>query len=89
MPLETLRKTDLGFCVVVTRIVDNPEQWSWTILRRDPPLGAKIVETGYPSQGAALSAGRLALGKLLGKLSVEETNGLGRAEVGLFIRPAP
>lgn len=60
-----LGKGNQGFYVVVTRIADNPAQWSWTIMRRNPPMGARIVETGFASYGAALSAGRVALEEFL------------------------
>jgi hypothetical protein len=69
MPLSNGNR---GYYVVVTRIEDDPEQWVWTILRRSPPIGAKIVETGFASYGAAMSAGRVALKEFLEKLSIEE-----------------
>ena len=52
----------------VARIGDDPEQWNWTIVG---PNGVKMVETGFTSCRAALSAGRLALEKLLGRGSGE------------------
>ena len=67
-------KENQGFYVVVTRINDEPERWSWTIVRRNPPIGAKIVETGFTSYTAAMSAGRVALKDFLDRLSLEETN---------------
>lgn len=57
-----------GFRVIVTRINDNPEQWSWMIVRSD---GVKMVETGFTSCRAARSAGRIALEESLDRLSLK------------------
>lgn len=70
----SLSRENRGFLVVVNRINDNPEDWGWTIVRRNPPIGAKIVETGFGSYSAASSAGRVALKEFLERLSVEEKN---------------
>ena len=63
-----------GFYVVVTKINDDPEQWGWTIKRRNPPIGVRLEERGFPSHRAAASAGRVALEEFLDSLSFEETN---------------
>lgn len=57
-----------GYRVIVGRVDDNPEQWSWTVVR---PNGVKMVETGFTSCRAAASAGRIALEKCLDKLSLK------------------
>ena len=63
-----------GFYVVVTKINENPEQWGWTIKRKNPPIGVKLEERGLPSHRAAVLAGRVALIDFLDSLSLEETN---------------
>jgi hypothetical protein len=59
-----------GLRVVVARISDIPEQWSWTIAW---PNGVKVVETGFTFWGAAMLAGRIALQEFLDRLSLNRT----------------
>jgi hypothetical protein len=68
----SLSQTNRGFRVLVARINNAPEQWSWTIVR---PNGVKMVETGFGSRRAAMSAGRLALEEFLEKRTLMEANG--------------
>ena len=58
--------------VVISRRGQQPERWSWEILRKSKPLGIKMTGDGYQSDTAAQFAGKQALAEFLAELSKEE-----------------
>lgn len=58
--------------VITSRQGENPERWSWELLRKSKPLGIKMSGDGYQSNSAAQFAGKLALADFLSELSEEE-----------------
>jgi hypothetical protein len=60
------------YYVVTSRRGQQPERWSWEILRKSKPLGVKMTGDGYPSDTAAQFAGKQALAEFLDELSKEE-----------------
>ena len=73
------RRCYFGFMVtkpdyyIVTFETDpRPFSWRWEIRRHSQPMGVKLGAGGYPSQGAAESAGERALKEFLVELSKEE-----------------
>jgi hypothetical protein len=49
--------------VVTTELASNA--WEWEILRNDRPLGARLREGSFKSQGTAMAAGTVALNEFL------------------------
>jgi flavin reductase (DIM6/NTAB) family NADH-FMN oxidoreductase RutF len=60
------------YYVVTARRGQQPERWSWEILRKSNPLGIKMTGEGYHSDAAAQIAGKQALAEFLTDLSKEE-----------------
>ena len=60
------------YYVVTSRRGQQPERWSWEILRKSKPLGIKMIGDGYQSDMAAQFAGKQALAEFLAELSKEE-----------------
>jgi flavin reductase (DIM6/NTAB) family NADH-FMN oxidoreductase RutF len=60
------------YYVVTSRRAQQPERWSWEILRKSKPLGIKMTGDGYQSDIAAQFAGKQALAEFLAELSKEE-----------------
>ena len=60
------------YYVVTSRRGQNPDRWSWEILRKSKPLGIKMTGDGYQSDIAAQFAGKQALAEFLAELSNEE-----------------
>jgi hypothetical protein len=60
------------YYVTTSRHGQQPERWSWEILRKTKPLGIKMSGDGYQSDTAAQFAGRQALADFLSDLSKEE-----------------
>jgi len=60
------------YYVVTSRRGQQPERWSWEILRKSKPLGIKMTGDGYQSDMAAQFAGKEALAEFLAELSKEE-----------------
>jgi hypothetical protein len=60
------------YYVITSRRGQQPERWSWDILRKSKPLGIKMTGDGYQSDTAAQFAGRQALVEFLAELSKEE-----------------
>jgi hypothetical protein len=58
--------------VVISKRGENPDRWSWEILRRSKPLGVKLMAHGFQSDSAAQIAGKRALDEFLFALSKEE-----------------
>jgi hypothetical protein len=58
--------------VVISRRREQPERWSWEIVRKSKPLGVRLTADGFQSEGAAQFAGRRALEDFLIQLSNEE-----------------
>jgi hypothetical protein len=58
--------------VVTSRRGQQPERWSWEILRKSTPLGIKMTGDGYQSDTAAQFAGKQALAEFLAELLKEE-----------------
>ena len=55
--------------VVISRRREQPERWSWEIVRKSKPLGVRLTADGFQ---AAQFAGRRALEDFLIQLSKEE-----------------
>jgi hypothetical protein len=65
--------TDLNdYYVITSRRGEQPECWSWEILRKSKPLGIKMADDGYQSDQAAQFAGKRALTNFLLDLTQEE-----------------
>ena len=60
------------YYVVTSRRGQQPERWSWEILRKSNPLGIKMTGDGYQSDTAAKFAGKRVLAEFLAELSREE-----------------
>jgi hypothetical protein len=60
------------YYVVASRRGQQPERWSWEILRKSKPLGIKMTGDGFQSDSAAQFAGKQALAEFLAELSIEE-----------------
>jgi len=60
------------YYVITSRRGQQPERWSWEILRKSKPLGIKMTADGYQSDTAARFAGNQALAEFLTDLSKEE-----------------
>ena len=60
------------YYVTTSRHGQQPERWSWEMLRRSKPLGIKMTADGYQSDTAAQFAGSQALAEFLAELSKEE-----------------
>ena len=60
------------YYVVTSRRCQQPERWSWEILRKSKPLGIKMTGDGFQSDTAAQFAGKQALAEFLADLSKEE-----------------
>ena len=60
------------YYVATSRRGQQPERWSWEILRKSTPLGIKMTGEGYQSDAAAQIAGKQALAEFLTDLSKEE-----------------
>jgi hypothetical protein len=60
------------YYVSTSRRSQNPDRWSWEILRKSKPLGIKITADGFQSDAAAQFAGKQALTEFLADLSKEE-----------------
>ena len=60
------------YYVVTSRRGQQPERWSWEILRKSRPLGIKMTGDGYQSEVAAQFAGKQALAEFLADLLKEE-----------------
>ncbi|MGB6394539.1 MAG: DUF3622 domain-containing protein [Bradyrhizobium sp.] len=60
------------YYVVTSRRGQQPERWSWEILRKSKPLGIKMTGDGFQSEMAAQFAGKNALAEFLADLSKEE-----------------
>ena len=60
------------YYVVTSRRGQQPERWSWEILRKSKPLGIKMTGEGFQSEMAAQFAGKNALAEFLADLSKEE-----------------
>jgi hypothetical protein len=60
------------YYVVTSRRGQQPERWSWEILRKSKPLGIKMTGDGYQSDTAAQFAAKQALAEFLAELSKEE-----------------
>jgi hypothetical protein len=60
------------YYVITSRRGQQPERWSWEILRKSKPLGIKMARDGYQSEMAAQFAGKNALAEFLADLSKEE-----------------
>ena len=60
------------YYVVTSRRGQNPDRWSWEILRKSIPLGIKMTGDGFQSDTAAQFAGKQALAEFLTELSKEE-----------------
>ncbi len=60
------------YYVVTSRRGQNPDRWSWEILRKSKPLGIKMTGDGFQSDTAAQFAGKQALAEFLADLSKEE-----------------
>jgi hypothetical protein len=60
------------YYVVTARRGQQPERWSWEILRKSTPLGIKMTGDGYQSDTAAQSGGKQALAEFLADLLKEE-----------------
>jgi hypothetical protein len=60
------------YYVVTSQSSQNPERWSWEILRKSVPLGIKMTGDGLQSNTAAQFAGAQALADFLSELSNEE-----------------
>src|SRR5882757_4232351 len=78
-PRSTWIKRDCGgskmvdssndYNVVISRRHEQPERWSWEIVRKSKPLGVRLTADGFQSEGAAQFAGRRALEDVLIQLS--------------------
>ena len=60
------------YSVITSRRSQQPERWSWEILRKSKPLGIKMTGDGFQSEMAAQFAGKNALAEFLADLSKEE-----------------
>jgi hypothetical protein len=60
------------YYVITSRLSQQPERWSWEILRKSKPLGIKMTGDGFQSDTAAQFAGKQALAEFLADLSKEE-----------------
>ena len=60
------------YYVVTSRRGQQPERWSWEILRKSTPLGIKMTGEGYQSDATAQFAGKQALAEFLADLLKEE-----------------
>jgi Protein of unknown function (DUF3622) len=60
------------YFVITYRRGENPDLWSWEILRKSKPLGIKMTGEGFHSETAAKSAGKQALQDFLSDLAKEE-----------------
>jgi hypothetical protein len=60
------------YYVVTSRHGEYPDRWSWEIRRKSKPLGVKMTEDGFQSDGAAQFAGKQALADFLSDLAKEE-----------------
>jgi hypothetical protein len=60
------------YYVVISRRREQPERWSWEIVRKSKPLGVRLTADGFQSETAAQFAGRRALEDFLIQLSKEE-----------------
>jgi hypothetical protein len=60
------------YYVSTSRRSQNPDRWSWEILRKSKPLGIKMTADGFQSDAAAQFAGKQALAEFLADLSKEE-----------------
>jgi hypothetical protein len=60
------------YYVITSRRGQQPERWSWEILRKSKPLGIKMTGDGFQSEMAAQFAGKNALAEFLADLSKEE-----------------
>jgi hypothetical protein len=60
------------YYVVTSRRGQQPERWSWEILRKSKPLGIRMTGDGFQSDTAAQFAGKQALAEFLAELSKEE-----------------
>ena len=60
------------YYVVIFRRREQPERWSWEMVRKSKPLGVWLTADGFQSETAAQFAGRRALEDFLIQLSKEE-----------------
>jgi hypothetical protein len=60
------------YYVVISRRREQPERWSWEIVRKSKPLGVRLTADGFQSETAAQFAGRRVLEDFLIQLSKEE-----------------
>jgi flavin reductase (DIM6/NTAB) family NADH-FMN oxidoreductase RutF len=60
------------YYLVTSRRGQQPERWSWEILRKSKPLGIKMTGDGFQSEMAAQFAGKNALAEFLADLLKEE-----------------
>ena len=60
------------YYVGISRRREQPERWSWEIVRKSKPLGIKMTGDGFQSHSAAQFAGKQALEDFLSELSKKE-----------------
>src|ERR1700730_11450385 len=60
------------YYLVIFRRREQPERWSWEIVRKSKPLGVRLTADGFQSETAAQFAGRRVLEDFLIQLSKEE-----------------
>jgi hypothetical protein len=60
------------YYVVTSRRGQQPERWSWEIIRKSTPLGIKMTAHGFQSDSAAQFAGKKALADFLADLEKED-----------------